>query len=389
MHRKRSALISFILVLTLAALAGCNMPGQGTPRPSEMEIIQTAAHQTVMAQLTLSSQLTRTPGTPGATAAAATPLPGAPLPTGQATVSPPPAAGTADPACDRARFEKDITVPDNSVLAPGATFVKTWRLQNAGNCTWSNAYSVVYSSGERFGAAESLPLNGPVAPGASVDVSIPMQAPATGGSYRGEWMLRNAAGQNFGTGTGGDKPFWVQIKVSGLSKDLFDLVSAASQAAWYSGVGQALPGTPLTFGGAMTNPNGAAAVLDGLRLETGATSGQVIATMPKQETDGFVYGVFPTYQVQAGDRLTARIGFATGSDNACSAGKVSFIIAYLEGSQIQELQEWRKGCDGSLLPVDIDLSGLEGRTLQFILAIRAGSELVSEIPIWNSVLITR
>ena len=139
----------------------------------------------------------------------------------------------------------------------------------------------------------------------------------------------------------------------------------------------------------MTNPNGAAAVLDGLRLETGAISGQVIATMPKQEADGFVYGVFPAYQVQAGDRLTARIGFSTGSDNACSAGKVSFIIAYLEGSQIQELQEWREGCDGSLLPVDIDLSGLEGRTLQFILAIRAGSELVSEIPVWNSVLIMR
>jgi hypothetical protein len=248
---------------------------------------------------------------------------------------------------------------------------------------------VVFSGGERFGAAEVIPLNGPVAPGSSVEISIPMQAPATGGSHRGEWKLRNAGGQVFGTGTAGDKPFWVQLKVSGLSKDLFDLVSAASQAAWYSGAGQALPGTPLTFGGALTNPNGAAAVLDGLRLETGATSGQVIATVPKQEADGFVYGVFPAYQVQAGDRLTARLGFATGADNACSAGKVSFIIAYLEGSQIQELQEWRKGCDGSLLPVDLDLSALEGRTVQLILAIRAGSEPVSEVPIWNSVLISR
>jgi len=51
------------------------------------------------------------------------------------TVAPatqPPPAG-----CDRAQFISDVTVPDGTTFAPGATFTKTWRLKNSGTCTWT------------------------------------------------------------------------------------------------------------------------------------------------------------------------------------------------------------------------------------------------------------
>ena len=39
--------------------------------------------------------------------------------------------------CDQAQFVSDLTVPDGSSFAPGATFTKTWRLKTIGTCTWT------------------------------------------------------------------------------------------------------------------------------------------------------------------------------------------------------------------------------------------------------------
>src|SRR5215208_1288625 len=77
-------------------------------------------------------------------------------------------------ACDRAQFVADVNIPDGTVLAPGATFTKTWRLKNVGSCAWSTSYQLVFSSGEQMGAAASAPFPQNVAIGQTVDVSINM-----------------------------------------------------------------------------------------------------------------------------------------------------------------------------------------------------------------------
>ena len=51
-------------------------------------------------------------------------------------------------------------------------------------------------------------------PGASVDVSLDMKAPASAGQHAGNWQLQNAAGQHFGVGVTGNDYFWVQVVVS-------------------------------------------------------------------------------------------------------------------------------------------------------------------------------
>src|SRR5271157_1067465 len=55
--------------------------------------------------------------------------------------------------CNWAQFVADVTVPDGTTLAPGATFTKTWRLENIGNCTWTTSYALVFSSGSAMGAS--------------------------------------------------------------------------------------------------------------------------------------------------------------------------------------------------------------------------------------------
>lgn len=115
---------------------------------------------------------------------------------------------------DRATFVGDITIPDKTVLAPGASFVKTWRLYNSGTCNWDSLYEAVFVGGELMGGQMIVPLTDNVPPGNAVDVSIAMNAPANPGTYKGEWKLRNADHELFGIGPEFDKPFWVQIVVS-------------------------------------------------------------------------------------------------------------------------------------------------------------------------------
>jgi hypothetical protein len=112
-----------------------------------------------------------------------------------------------------ASFVADVTVPDNSVIPAGTSFVKTWRLRNSGTCTWEPSYSAVFVSGVQMGAPSPVYLPHTVLPGATVDVSVPMMAPMTPGTYRGNWMLSTPAGLLFGLG--GSGRFYVQIVVPG------------------------------------------------------------------------------------------------------------------------------------------------------------------------------
>ena len=159
----------------------------------------TYAAQTIQAQLTLAATggvTTFTPGPPGFTPASNTPTPSSPATT-PAPTGLTPTAGI----CDRGNFEEDITYPDNSLVQPGAEFIKTWRLKNTGTCTWDAGYAIVFDRGDALGGPPSAPLtSGTVPPGQTADVSLTLKAPTDPGTYQGFWKLRNPAGQVFGLG---------------------------------------------------------------------------------------------------------------------------------------------------------------------------------------------
>ena len=107
----------------------------------------------------------------------------------------------------------DITIPDGTLLTAGETFVKTWRLQNAGSCTWTRLYALTFFSGNSLNAMHTATLSQEVDPGEVVDLSVSMQAPQTPGTYQSNWMLSDPESNMFGIGRNGDAPFWVKIEV--------------------------------------------------------------------------------------------------------------------------------------------------------------------------------
>lgn len=116
--------------------------------------------------------------------------------------------------CDVAGFVEDVTIPDGTDIVAGTSFKKTWRLSNAGTCTWTSDYDVVYSSGDQMGGDSSVSIGtDSVAPGDTVDVSVKLVAPSDPGEYIGYWLLRNASGDIFGIGAG-NYTFYVDINVT-------------------------------------------------------------------------------------------------------------------------------------------------------------------------------
>lgn len=195
----------------LLVLAGCNFPGRvQVATPDATDVFYTA--------VAIMTEKARTPDSLP-TQPAATPLPEIITPT--AGISPSAITtglkqqGNPAATCDLAKpgLPLDVTIPDDTRLQPGEPFTKIWRFVNAGSCTWTREYSVVWFSGDALGVENEHRLSQSVAPGESVEIAVDMTAPNTPGVYSSYWMLRSASGSLFGLGPNGDAPFWARIQV--------------------------------------------------------------------------------------------------------------------------------------------------------------------------------
>lgn len=141
-----------------------------------------------------------------------------------------------NPYCNnKIRSIVDVTYPDGSVVAPGQTFRKTWRMKNGGTCVWDENYLVSFFYGDDLGfdgtatiipaGTDNTSTSGPkyqvnrprkiyVNPGETVYVSIDLKAPLTPGMYESYYKLRDNYGYEFGFGSYADSAFWVNINVS-------------------------------------------------------------------------------------------------------------------------------------------------------------------------------
>ena len=99
--------------------------------------------------------------------------------------------------CDSAVYISDVTIPDGTVESPGASFVKTWALQNTGSCTWNLGYTLNFVSGTRMGGTDTS-VGSSITPGGQTQISVTLTAPTTVGEYTGKWRLANDSGEVFG-----------------------------------------------------------------------------------------------------------------------------------------------------------------------------------------------
>ena len=221
---------AIFLMLCLTILVGCGVPvfssSEAFPEPTHI-------YETVSAGLTATAVSTAMANvkpivytaTPNLTNLVSKTPPGI-QPTGMA-------AGPTSPAalCNRATAGKpsiDVTIPDGTQLDPGQPFSKTWRVINSGSCTWTNAYGLVWFSGESLSILRKQNFTSAVPSGQSVDITIDMVAPDQAGIHQSYWKFIAPDGSLFGLGPSGDAPFWVSINVTGSNPP--DAEAVATQA---------------------------------------------------------------------------------------------------------------------------------------------------------------
>ena len=111
---------------------------------------------------------------------------------------------------DYATFVRDVTIPDGTPLSANQAFIKTWAMRNSGTSTWGSGYQLCFTGGHTLGAPDCVPVSA-TAPNATVEISVNMKAPGSGGTYRGNWRIKSPNGTWFGD------PVWVIISVPGGS----------------------------------------------------------------------------------------------------------------------------------------------------------------------------
>jgi hypothetical protein len=160
----------------------------------------------------------------------------------------------------------DVTIPDESLINPGQSFIKTWKLVNAGSCPWTAAYSASFFYGDQMGAPDSVPLQGDVPPSHSVEISVEMVAPQVPGTYQGNWKLSDPQGALFGIGPNGDSPFWVRIIVTQSLTDTPTVTSGPTATLAPTGEITPSPTPEGQVGGELSLAPGNSIDLDTLRL---------------------------------------------------------------------------------------------------------------------------
>ena len=195
--------LSAILVATImvTACGSANPPQEQEPTP-DVAVVRTSAASTVISQFTLTAAVfTPTPSLPAETAA--TPTDATPETTGTATTPTQPLAqvtnaqGTTVALCDSMQFVADVNVPDNTNMAPGQDFLKTWRVKNTGSCPWGDGYELVYADYADDMDGQPQPLTEVVQPGQEVEISVQFTAPNEIGEYLSAWQMQNPAGVTF------------------------------------------------------------------------------------------------------------------------------------------------------------------------------------------------
>ena len=260
-----------------------------------------------------------------------------------------------------------------------------------------------------MGSPNAVPFPIVVAPGQTVDVAVSMLAPDIAGHYEGDWQLESADGQTFGVGDSGADRVWVRVRVippafatatptvsvptetstvvptatetvtavptaTAASQLIYDFAGNVCAAQWQSNIGV------LPCPGSDGDPNGFVLSLDHASLEDGSTLQlPTILTFPRDSADGYILGVYPEYEVKAGDHLQASVGCEKDA-TACS---VLFRISYLDAAGAPH-DIWTLGefYDGKYFNLDLDLSPEAGQKVKFVLYVGSLGSATEDRALW-------
>jgi hypothetical protein len=289
--------------------------------------------------------------------------------------------------CNQAAFVTDVTVPENTTFVAGQSFVKTWRIKNTGSCDWTTAYSLYLYNGTSLSAPNSVNLSKTVKPGETIDLSLPMVAPSTKGDYTSSWMINVPNSIVFGVGTSPGVPLSVKITVTSIPTPLdpytiYDFVGNYCLGQWRTNAGYIVcPTNNFDF------KNGTISRTYAPILETGTLDNEgALITIPSIGGDGFIQGQFPQLLIHSGDQFAATL-FCSANRPKCS---VTFELLYkIVGTDtVTSLGAWNKVSDGTVIPVAVDLSALDGQNVIFLLRVSSQRDPTDDFAQWMAARIT-
>ncbi len=192
MTTKKYLLIAIgLFIISSFGVSACSSKTDSSTPTLSVEQVQTQAVATFGAGLTQTAfALPTSTQTPTNTS----------TPTKTNTSLPPQATNTSvlpTDSCFSLAFLSDVTIPDDTKMAPGEQFTKTWRVRNNGSCVWDAGFKLIFSGGKSLQGA-TLILTKAINPNATTDLSVFMTAPDDVGSYQSNWRMANSAGVYFG-----------------------------------------------------------------------------------------------------------------------------------------------------------------------------------------------
>lgn len=196
------------------------------------------------------------------------------VPTAVSAVAPAPGA-----CINGMAFVADVSVTDGQAFNPGETFRKTWRIKNNGTCAWTKDYRFELVSGTNMGTnGFQFPIE--VQPGGIIEIYADLIAPATPGSYKGNWQMRSPQGESFG------QIIWVDIRVNGdspaIPQDDGQTRTIPVIDYFYADPDFGFSGDSTTIYWSASNAAGVTIYVDGYLIENGFASGSYQLQAPIQ-----------------------------------------------------------------------------------------------------------
>jgi len=143
------------------------------------------------------------------------------IPTSTQQIEPTPSPTATPPCVDSLAFVNDITVPDGTIVSPGASVDKQWLVQNNGSCNWDSRYRLKFVGGSEMGAATAQALY-PARAGSQATIWITFTAPSEPGTYSTAWQAFSPDDVAFGDA------IFMEISVQAEAQVTLEIVETAS-----------------------------------------------------------------------------------------------------------------------------------------------------------------
>lgn len=363
---------------------------QPTQPPAEATLVSQNNSPIATPETTFNSPVsTPTSGSQGDSLATATPPPATPTP----SPTPLPTIEVPPDCTNKARFRRDVTIPDGTQLAPAESFEKVWLVQNAGTCPWGPGYTVRLIGGDTMGANNQTPLVEVTPPDTNGEISVSMIAPAAPGSYRGDWQLFDLNGEPFGPEMYLEievvAPDPTQVEAANL-ETLYNFIEQADQAAWSTGqTSYTLIESEISEELELPAPEGLVARGQATLRGNVKSSHNVLLTYPHREA-GFIEG---TYTVDTPLQPTDALAFTVGFIRLLilSDDGVTFEVLFTpdEGEEQVVLSRTVQYADSPVTEIQ-PLTGIApGATGTFTLRVQGGESLNQDWAVWIDARLVR